>query len=52
MNFMDQCDCQDCKESDQPCNCDCDDNFCQGCYEDKEADRDRLFDEQCVLGYR
>jgi len=47
------CDCDTCLESDTPCSQDCDsDNLCEGCFENKEAEKDRTFDEACALGYR
>lgn len=40
------CDCNDCSDTDVPCNMDCDEGpcACQGCLEAREADMDRMYD--------
>lgn len=50
---MEKCDCTDCIDSEYPCSRDCYGWYvCWGCYESKEANRDREYDEKCVLGYK
>lgn len=51
------CECDDCKDSDDPCGLDCPDrrekgDWCQGCTEDYDAALDREHDEMCALGYK
>lgn len=50
---MEECDCQDCVESETPCRGDCpSDALCRGCAEAAEASKDREHDEMCALGYK
>lgn len=45
-------DCKTCEIEYNTCEVDCEDDSCQKCFDDREADRDREHDEMCALGYK
>jgi len=45
---MDECDCKCCVENEESCDGECE---CVPCQQEKEALKDREFDEKCALGY-
>lgn len=49
---LNRCDCSDCLGSEMPCSGDCEEELCQGCFEAKEAAKDREHDEMTALGYK
>lgn len=47
----DICDCNDCKRSDEPCHCDCNEgDECTGCYESRMDIEDARFEGMCAQG--